>query len=75
MDVFRVWSQINDLRSSIVKSACATICALSRALGDAFEPFANQYVPILWTKTIITIQVTTTAPPPPTHHHHPILVS
>ena len=45
-----------------------TICALSRALGDAFEPFANQYVPILWTKTIITIQVTTTAPPQPTPH-------
>ena len=32
-----MWSQINDLRSSIVKSACSTICALSRALGDAFD--------------------------------------
>lgn len=48
---------LNDLRSAIVKEACAAVSAISRALGDAFEPFAAQYVPILWTKTIITIQV------------------
>lgn len=49
--------QVNDLRSSIVKAACQTIIAMSERLGDAFEPFAEHFVPHLWAKTIVSIQV------------------
>eukprot|EP01052_Picozoa_sp_SAG31_P021904 SAG31_NODE_1718_length_7457_cov_3.659418_3_plen_532_part_00 len=50
-------AQINDLRSSIVKAACLVLVSISSQLGDAFEQFAEHFVPLLWPKTIVTIQV------------------
>ena len=34
-------TQVNDLRSAVVKVACQALAAVSGALGDSFEPFAS----------------------------------
>lgn len=49
--------QISDLRSAIAKEACQTLVALSAALGDAFEPYADIFIDLLLKLTIVTIQV------------------
>eukprot|EP01048_Picozoa_sp_COSAG05_P008343 COSAG05_NODE_630_length_8210_cov_5.004563_4_plen_730_part_00 len=50
-------AQVNDLRSAICKAACLAVMEVSKALGDDFEPFSAVFLPHIWTKTIVTIQV------------------
>jgi len=45
------------LRSAIAKEACATVNLLVKALGDAFEPLTEYFIPVLCKLTIITIEV------------------
>lgn len=55
---FTIFSpQVTDLRSAIVKEACATISILAKAMRDFFEPFADFFIPILLKLTIVTIEV------------------
>lgn len=49
--------QVADLRSSVAKEACATLTALSAAMGDAFEPLADTLIEVLMKSTVVTIQV------------------
>jgi CLIP-associating protein 1/2 len=48
---------LQDLRSSIFKAACAAIGEISRALGDGFEAHAAHFLPLIWIKTVVSIQV------------------
>ena len=50
-------SSASDLRSSLVKESCALFELLARTLREAFEPFAETFVPVLLKNTYVTIQV------------------
>ena len=50
-------SSASDLRSSLVKESCALFEMLARSLREAFEPFAETFVPVLLKNTYVTIQV------------------
>ena len=43
-----ITAQVSDLRSIVVKEACATIRDLATALGDQFAPLAG-----IWTPTLL----------------------
>lgn len=50
-------AQCAELRSSIVREACAALVVISSALREAFEPFVHDYFPPLLKQTVVTIQV------------------
>eukprot|EP00762_Andalucia_godoyi_P006976 ANDGO_07703.mRNA.1 CLIP-associated protein len=49
--------QVTDLRSSVVKEACATIVILARLMKTEFEPFAAELLPPLMKLVIVTVAI------------------
>ena len=50
-------AQVAELRSSLVREACAALCAIASAMREGFEPLCAEYVQPLLKQTVITIQV------------------
>ena len=56
-----ITAQIADLRSSVSKEACRTVAVLARAMGPAFAPFAEMWIPALMKQVVLKIQVMASA--------------
>lgn len=54
-------AQVLDLRSAVCKEACATLVALSRALGAHFAACADECVPALLKLTYVTKEIMATS--------------
>ena len=50
-------AQVAELRSSLVREACAALVLISSTLREAFEPFVHEYFQPLIKQTVVTIQV------------------
>ncbi|OQS01338.1 hypothetical protein ACHHYP_01363 [Achlya hypogyna] len=53
----RIADQVGDLRSTVTREACSAITALARAMGDAFHPFVEGFLVVLFKSVCVTIQV------------------
>ena len=51
-----VAAQMTDLRSQLARAACALAAALAAALGDAFAPLAELWLPTLLKVVSGTVQ-------------------
>jgi CLASP N terminal len=49
--------QVTELRSSVVKEACALLVYMSERMGDRFAPLADHFVPILLQLTYVTVMI------------------
>ena len=50
-------AQCAELRSSLVREACAVLALVAATLREAFEPFCSDYFPPLIKQTTVTIQI------------------
>ena len=62
-------STASDLRSSLVKESCASFELLAKTLRQAFEAFAETFVPVLL--EISNLRALRLAPRTPTLKHNP----
>ena len=50
-------AQLAELRSSLVREACAALGAIAERMHEAFEPFCVEFFPPMLKQTTVTIQV------------------
>eukprot|EP00824_Muranothrix_gubernata_P015246 TRINITY_DN3166_c0_g1_i1.p1 TRINITY_DN3166_c0_g1~~TRINITY_DN3166_c0_g1_i1.p1 ORF type:complete len:1165 (+),score=209.18 TRINITY_DN3166_c0_g1_i1:276-3497(+) len=50
-------TQVQDLRSAVVKETCNCIALLAQVMGDRLESFAEHVIPTLFKLTYVTIQI------------------
>ncbi|EFA78845.1 CLIP-associating protein [Heterostelium album PN500] len=50
-------SLVKDVRSQLIKEACATIAVVAEFMKSQFEPYVDRYIELLLTNVIVTIQI------------------